>query len=859
MVQSSSHSTITNNTCSDITQDGIYLSRSSHCTLMNNTITENQVGIYLKSSSRENIAFNNSIFNNTDYGIDASDNDGHSIDAPYNWWGAASGPYHPSRNPEGEGDSITDYVILGMPTAYIDSISPNVALNTDWISFKGHGTDDGTVERFVWRSSLDGEVHNNTESDFTTEQLSVGEHIVYLRVQDNYGFWSPEVNETLIVTEKPVASIQSISPNLATPSEIVSFVGHGPMTAQLNVFSWRSTIAGELHNDTISDFDMDELGVGEHTIFFKVLDIHGFWSDEDSETLVVTERPVASIDTVIPESALEGEAVLFEGNGTDDGSIERYVWSSSINGEIYSGPHTNFTYSDLSNGTHTIYLEVQDDHDVWSDKVSVTLTVNGIPRARIVSISHTLAEEKENISFLGRGTDDGTIERFVWRSSIDEEIYNGTNTSFFFSNLSNGTHSIYFKVQDDSGIWSEEVTADLTINGIPRAHIDSIPPNPAEEGEIITFNGSGTDDGFIVTYSWRSSYDPGLYNGSNSSFTLSNLTTGNLTIYLKVKDDYGVWSTEVSIILAIIPPTIQEDTSPPSLTISSPKDDEKVKGNIIISGTASDNVGIMKVEYLLKDSEGWLQAKGTTSWTVELDTTQFGDGDHTFQFRAYDERQSSEIQSLTIEVDNEDNSEDGNEDDNFLFEQIGPLPLIGYLGIVIVVVLLVITRAKKRKKEKKKGRSEGGMSAGATSSPSPTQPQLSIPSPIRTSGSSPLPVQPNSLQPAQQPIQPSLYSPPQSQQQAQIQPLSSGFPLTQPHQPQQPSQQPPQQPSTQQFQQQPLQPYPVQTPVPLAPVSPVLPSTGDVWTCPGCGNSSDAKFQFCMSCGLRRGNEDERH
>jgi len=68
------------------------------------------VGIYLDFSSQDNIAHCNNIYDNTEYGIDASHNDGETVDAVNNWWGDASGPYHPVNNSAGKGDNVTDYV-----------------------------------------------------------------------------------------------------------------------------------------------------------------------------------------------------------------------------------------------------------------------------------------------------------------------------------------------------------------------------------------------------------------------------------------------------------------------------------------------------------------------------------------------------------------------------------------------------------------------------------------------------------------------------------------------------------------------------------------------------------------------------
>jgi len=53
-----------------------------------------------------------------------------------------------------------------------------------------------------------------------------------------------------------------------------------------------------------------------------------------------------------------------------------------------------------------------------------------------------------------------------------------------------------------------------------------------------------SDGGDIFAYSWRSSIDGAL--NSSSSFSTSALSTGQHTIYFKVQDDMGSWSTETS-------------------------------------------------------------------------------------------------------------------------------------------------------------------------------------------------------------------------------------------------------------------------------------------------------------------------
>lgn len=275
------------------------------------------------------------------------------------------------------------------------------------------------------------------------------------------------------------------------------------------------------------------------------------------------------------------------------------------------------------------------------------------PEAIIGSVTPDHALEGEEIHFLGHGKAYNSITRYVWRSSINEELYNGTSPTFSLSNLSNGTHTIYLKVRDDYGIWSEEVSTTFSINGRPVAKITDISPNPVKENRIITFTAHGTDDGTIMLYVWRSDPDGPLYNGSNTAFNLSNLSAGNHTIYLKVQDDLGAWSGEVNAALTITPNKI------PTVSITSPGEGDTVKGKVTLEGTASDEDGtVEKVEISIKEG-AWLPATGTESWSFEWDTGDSENGEYMIKVRSCDGSDYSDEITITLTVENKEDEGGG--------------------------------------------------------------------------------------------------------------------------------------------------------------------------------------------------------
>jgi lysophospholipase L1-like esterase len=98
------------------------------------------------------------------------------------------------------------------------------------------------------------------------------------------------------------------------------------------------------------------------------------------ESLTQTKAVIASIT---PNPAVIDEIVIFTGYGrTPDGAITGYSWESSIDGWL--SDLSSFTESSLTQGTHTISFEVQDDEGIWSEAVTEVLVVGAIPTEIII-------------------------------------------------------------------------------------------------------------------------------------------------------------------------------------------------------------------------------------------------------------------------------------------------------------------------------------------------------------------------------------------------------------------------------------------------------------------------------------------
>jgi hypothetical protein len=318
------------------------------------------------------------------------------------------------------------------------------------------------------------------------------------------------------------------------------------------------------------------------------------------------------------------ELVIFDGSqSTGSGQLDYFF---DFGDGVTSGWTTSSikTHSYSSPGTYVASLRVRDQSGAESPQpAQVTIFVSQQaekPTAVIDSISPNPAQAGDTISFTGHGTDSNQIVNYRWESSLNGFIDN--SPSFNYSGLSIGNHNISFTVKNDKGIWSDPATAQLRINEIPTAKIDTITPSSPNEGESIKFEGHGTDDDGIVGYNWRSSIKGFLSN--SDSFSIQTLPAGIHMIYFKVLDTDGAWSKEVSKSLRI--------NQYPIAKIESIAPNETIIGELIFFvGSGSDDGSISSYNWE-SSIDGFLSSKS------QFSTATLSPGIHTISFIVEDNK-----------------------------------------------------------------------------------------------------------------------------------------------------------------------------------------------------------------------------
>ena len=91
----------------------------------------------------------------------------------------------------------------------------------------------------------------------------------------------------------------------------------------------------------------------------------------------------------------------------------------------------------------------------------------------------------------------------------------------------------------------------------------------------------------------------------------------------------------------------QSTLIPPAISLLAPTNGQMISGNLQISGTASDTLGLQNVQVQI-DNGIWASAAGTTSWSLNLNSSNFLNGPHVISARATDTSGNMSTNSVSV-------------------------------------------------------------------------------------------------------------------------------------------------------------------------------------------------------------------
>ncbi len=268
--------------------------------------------------------------------------------------------------------------------------------------------------------------------------------------------------------------------------------------------------------------------------------------------------------------------------------------------------------------------------DTTAPTAVITSPAAGAALANSVSVSVT-------------GSDNVGVTKIEWYLDGALKSSSATSSASFSWNTTtsaNGSHTLMAKAYDAAGNVGSSASFSVSVNNpvadttAPVASVGS-PVNGSTVAGTISVAVSGSDKVGVTKVEW---YLDATLKGSSSaasaafSWDSTGVSNGGHTIAAKAYDAAGNVGSSANISVNVNNPV--PDTTVPVATLSSPTSGATLSGTLSVTISASDNVGVTKVEWYL---DGALQgnnagAVGNFSWN----TLSVANGTHSVAAKAYD-------------------------------------------------------------------------------------------------------------------------------------------------------------------------------------------------------------------------------
>jgi hypothetical protein len=315
-------------------------------------------------------------------------------------------------------------------------------------------------------------------------------------------------------------------------------------------------------------------GEGEHTVYIWLVDAAGNVDFRRSSTATIhfdSSNPGHPLNvTVDPDWSLENSfSIDWEFPEIEDISgIKIGAWYkigsppvSNDDGTWVGEKPLSLTSSELGAVNVYIWLEDNAGNSNYLDYETVQLRWdNVIPLLSIMSPTKDEWFAQREVDLKWNATDSNShISNYMVR--VDNGPYTdlGNVVSYTVTGLSDGKHKVYLRAYDAAGNQNETTVTFFVDTLMPSVTITEPQNNDSFDTDSITISWWGVDSGSIIN-NYAIKLDDGSFVdlGSIKNHTLSNLTHGTHTVYVRGYDNAGNFGESIitiNVILYLVPDT----------------------------------------------------------------------------------------------------------------------------------------------------------------------------------------------------------------------------------------------------------------------------------------------------------------
>ncbi|MFZ5573116.1 MAG: Ig-like domain-containing protein [Thermodesulfobacteriota bacterium] len=553
-------------------------------------------------------------------------------------------------------ESIYSTEVTSTITSTADATEPVVAITrptssdvytatSQTVNLSGTASDNVGVTAVYWKNSLGGygKATGTSSWSISNAPLLAGDNVFTIAAKDAAGNYGRKI---LTVSYGKSVVADTTSPSLAivaptssgaytTTTNSVSISGTASDNIGVTQVTWRDNRNGSGTASGTTAWAISNLSLteGDTVITITATDAAG---NASAKTITMTyvipdvSAPVVSIGA--PSSSGQYQTanatVNLSGTASDNKAVTQVKWTNDRGGsDTASGTNTwSVSGVALAEGTNKITVTAL---DAAGNQGQSVLTVTYTPPDTIDPVlailsptdTGTYQTQQATLAISGSASDNVGVTQVRW-STTSGGSGTATGTQSWSATgigLLEGSNTVSVTALDAAGnsaMRNLVVTYTKPDTTVPGVTIATPSGNPyVTTAATVNLSGTASDNVGVVTVWWSNSRG-----GSGSITGTSNWGVSNITLYdgdnlitVFAKDKAGNIGKATKTVTYKIP-----DTTPPVIRHELPTTGSYYttrSATVAISGTASDNVGVVKVTWV-NSKGGSGTASGTTSWSI---------------------------------------------------------------------------------------------------------------------------------------------------------------------------------------------------------------------------------------------------
>ncbi|MDO8538148.1 MAG: Ig-like domain-containing protein, partial [archaeon] len=387
---------------------------------------------------------------------------------------------------------------------------------------------------------------------------------------------------------------------------------------------------------------------------------------EEDGNCVDTIPPVLVITYPSQGQTVSGTITVTADANDNDRVMNVRFFIDNVAKFIDFNPPYAFTWdtTDVVDGNHTIKVVAKDAAGNTTTKTRDVFVDNNTTVTVTITYPTSNPTYDTNLAMINLGgTASGNLQgvTIYWGISTDGNGIASGVANWTTGNipLAIGQNQIIVTAKRASQIVGSDsiiVTRDAngTDTNAPFVIITLPTSNPTYDTNSSTINLSGlTNDNIgVISVTWGINTDgngTAVLSQANTYWTANNLPLilGANIITIRAYDAAGNVGQDV---ITVTRDANQTDTQNPTITIISPQNNEIVGNTINIAASASDNVGVTRVEFVIDNVLRFTDY--STPYVYIWNTTAYTDGNHSIKATAFDAANNSAFHQISVIVDN---------------------------------------------------------------------------------------------------------------------------------------------------------------------------------------------------------------